>query len=69
MTTATERWARRPPAPWTVRLLGIAAVVAVVAGVAVGGWVKLVGLPVFLFCGNLAVIAWKARRHAARRLG
>jgi hypothetical protein len=31
--------------------------------------VKLVGLPVFLFCGNLAVIAWKARRHAARRLG
>ena len=69
MTTAAERWVRRPPAPWTVRLLSTAALVAVAAGVAAGGWVKLVGLPVFLFCGNLAVIAWKARRHAARRLG
>jgi hypothetical protein len=69
MATAAERWARRPPAPWTVWLLSAAAVVAVAAGAAVGGWVKLVGLPVFLFCGNLAVIAWKARRHADRRLG
>ncbi len=25
----------------------------VVAGVAVGGWVKLVGSPVLVFCGNL----------------